>query len=69
MDIAPGVKGTKTPADAIAVFLRSGTATFALPRTGWLGPASGGRFTCGAASVSVFPIPSAGFVVDGASDC
>jgi hypothetical protein len=69
LDIAPGVKGASTPAEAIAVFLKSGTATFALPRTGWHGPPLGGRFTSGAASVTVFRSPGAGFVVNEASSC
>jgi hypothetical protein len=69
LDIAPGVRGAKTPVEAIAVFLGSGTATFALPRTGWHGPTVGGRFSSGPASMSVFHIGGAGFVVDAASDC
>jgi hypothetical protein len=69
LDIAPGVKGTKTVAEAIAVFLKSGPGGLALPRTGWRGPASGGRFTTGAASVNAFRIPGAGFVVNEPSNC
>jgi hypothetical protein len=69
LDIAPGVTGVATPAKAIAIFLRSRTASFALPKTGWHGPASGGRFTSGGASMTVFRLPGAGFVVNEASDC
>ena len=70
IDIAPGVKGEKTAQTAISAFLRSGTAEFSLPTSGWHGPATGGRFASGAAALVVYRLPGGrGFVVNGASDC
>ena len=69
LQIAAGVTGSRTPDAAITTFLKSGTATFALPATGWRGPDSVDRYTSGAASVVVMHLPGAGYVVTEASDC
>jgi hypothetical protein len=69
LDIAPGVKGEATQRQALMAFLKSGSLSLVLPKTGWRGPDAAGRFTSGAASVTVFRIPGAGFAVTDASSC
>jgi len=69
LEIAAGVTGSRTPDAAITAFIKSGTATFALPATGWSGPDSVDRYTSGAASVVVMHLPGAGYVVTEATAC
>lgn len=70
MSLSAGAKGLSTPQRAIEAFIRSGRASFALPPSGWEGPAGVGRFTSGRASVTVVAVPrAAGYLVDSATSC
>jgi hypothetical protein len=70
MSLSAASKGLPTPRQAINAFIRSGRASFALPTTGWRGPAGAGRFTSGRATVTVVAVPgSGGFAVTSATSC
>jgi len=68
IDVAPGVKGSGNPRAAIDTFLRSGSTSLTLPRTGWVS-ASSGLYTSGTAVIEMNRLPDGRYVVTGARTC
>ena len=68
LDIAPAAKGSSTASEAIEVFIRSRSAAFRIPITGWRST-DGRLYTSGTARLEMFRLPSGGWVVTGASIC
>ena len=68
LDIAPGVRGAATAAEAIATFRRAGTAPFAVPAGGWTST-DGRRYVSGTTQIDMFRLRSGRFVVTGADSC
>lgn len=68
IDVAPGVKGSSSPQEAIDVFLGSATTSLTLPRAGWVS-ASSGLYTSGTAVIEMNRLPEGGYVVTGARTC
>lgn len=68
LDLAAGYTGYPTPAQAITAFLTSGTASFPLPKTGWI-THDHGIYTSGAAHLHLLHITHGGYAVNEANSC
>lgn len=68
IDVAPGVKGSSSPQAAIDTFVRSGSTSLSLPRSGWVSD-SPGQYTSGTAVIEMNRLPDGGYVVTGAHTC